>query len=806
MRVTIERLRFWLLAMAVLLVAGIAGFLGYSRWRIRGGVSERPAKLNLSVEQATREFTFSKSEGGHTLFTLHAARTIQYKKGGQAELHDVSIVLYSPAGQPVDRIYGNEFAYNPAEGLISAQGAVNIDLESPTASGASAAPGSAASQNAIHVQTTGLTFHQKTGIASTSGPIHFQASGAEGSARGASFDSRKGVLTIEHDLDLKADAHGSPLTVEAGHAVFDRASGQLHLLDAWVDYHGSQSSSKNATVSFRPDGSASQVYAAGNVSMKSGDRRVSGNEATAVLDARNRPQTVSIEGNVRFGSSRKQSEMRGTAGSGIVSFGPRGFVDEAKLRGDVSVLEHQGPGQAGANRQLHADQLDASFTTTTRGSEANTIVARGSASIAIEGAKDKGKTIVQADTLRATLKNGAALENLKGFGSTRMTEIAADGATQTSTGDRLEITFAPKQRGKVSAVKKAPQGSQIRSAEQDGNVVVTERRAGLGSPTTEAGVTTITAARARFEAASQTVHFTGRPRIVEAGSQITAQTIIFNRATGDAQALGDVQAVYTPSGTRQSTGAAGAAPVNVIADHATFNKAKKLTTFYGNASLEARLWQGPDSIAAPIIKLSQAKQQLTASGGRNKVLAILTGPNLKPRPGTSSTAKKGKAEFGGTAQDSIFEVRSASLLYMAADQKAIFRGGVLASSGSGTMAADRMIVYLHSPGKNSPSASKAESSSNFTTIAPGGGEVERIVAHGKVQVKEPGRQATGTELTYTAANSQFALTGTPGNPPRLIDQAHGTLTGESLIFNDHDDSVIVRGGSSRAVIESHVPR
>jgi lipopolysaccharide export system protein LptA len=65
---------------------------------------------------------------------------------------------------------------------------------------------------------------------------------------------------------------------------------------------------------------------------------------------------------------------------------------------------------------------------------------------------------------------------------------------------------------------------------------------------------------------------------------------------------------------------------------------------------------------------------------------------------------------------------------------------------------------------------------------------------------------TGSELVYTAQDGKFVLSGTSASPPHLVDQQRGTVTGASLIFNDRDDSVIVSGGSSKAVTQTRTPK
>ncbi len=91
-------------------------------------------------------------------------------------------------------------------------------------------------------------------------------------------------------------------------------------------------------------------------------------------------------------------------------------------------------------------------------------------------------------------------------------------------------------------------------------------------------------------------------------------------------------------------------------------------------------------------------------------------------------------------------------------------------------------------------------------MAQQGSQVSKIVARGAVELQQPGRKGTGEELTYTAADGKFVLTGTSAAPPRLTDQVRGTVTGAALIFNDRDDSVMVNGGPSKAVTETHVAK
>jgi lipopolysaccharide export system protein LptA len=117
-----------------------------------------------------------------------------------------------------------------------------------------------------------------------------------------------------------------------------------------------------------------------------------------------------------------------------------------------------------------------------------------------------------------------------------------------------------------------------------------------------------------------------------------------------------------------------------------------------------------------------------------------------------------------------------------------------------------MDVYF-TPTLATPAA-KAPPSGQASPDAPAsqGSQVSKIVARGSVQLEQPGRKGTGDQLTYTAADGKFLLTGTAAAPPRLSDQVRGTVTGDALIFNDRDGSVEVSGGASKAVTQTRVAK
>ena len=89
-----KRLRRWFAAAAVFVVAISLAYYLYGRLHVWRVVERMPGKMGVEVQQSTQGFSLSKSEAGRTIFTVHASKAVQYKEGGRAELHDVSILVY----------------------------------------------------------------------------------------------------------------------------------------------------------------------------------------------------------------------------------------------------------------------------------------------------------------------------------------------------------------------------------------------------------------------------------------------------------------------------------------------------------------------------------------------------------------------------------------------------------------------------------------------------------------------------------------------------------------------------------------
>jgi lipopolysaccharide export system protein LptA len=808
MRVTVARLRRGIVILACLILAVLTAFIFYARYRVHRFAKDLPAKLGIDIQQTANGFTYSQSSKGHTYFTIHASKLIQYKAGGHAILHDVHITLYGPEGSNrADKIYGSDFDYDPQSGIATAKGDVQIDLAG-LGSNEPAKPAGTGTQSqpdAVHVKTSGLTFNSNTGDAVTAEHMEFETPRGAGSSTGASYNSKTGLLILDSQVHITTSTNGNQVVVGAMHAELLRDSRQATLLHPTFDYETEKSSADQATIYFRKDGSAERVDAHGNIRVASQKgATVTGGTSQVMLDTKSQPVQAQMGGGITFVSQDETRTMHGSAIEGTMTFGPMSTLKHAQFRNAVTFLEQTlklpNDPKGTASREMQASKLDVDFApgADPKQSVAQKAIATGNARLNLHTVPSKGpqqQTTIIGDQLVATLADGKALKELDGAGNTKIVDLAADGSVNTSKGDRLLITFAPqsaKRQAAKSGEQEESQNIAVETAIQDGNVVLMQTPAKKAGATAEPATVTAWARHSDYHASTQVLHLTGDPRLNDGQSlQLTANSLDYHRDSGDADADGAVKATYTQQKGRNDAAPVsnagptlgGDGPVHITADHAELHHATNASFFYGSAAKPARMWQGENSVLAPVLELTRAPQTLKAYG---------EGTGSAPVVNANLTAAMGPKHQSG-----VIRVHGETLLYSEAERRGDFRGSVTAENPDGTIRADDAQFYL-APAPKAPAGTAPQQATPA--------QLDRIVASGRVVITQPGRKGVGDRLVYTADDGKYVLTGTPQSPPRIVDQAKGTTSGSRLIFNSQDDSVVVSGGQSSAVTDTRAPR
>ena len=846
MRVTTKGLRQWILIAAGLLLTVVLGFFIYGRNRFRHIEKDLPGRLGMNIQQTANEITFSQASQGHTLFTLKAAKQVQLKSG-HALLHDVDITLYGPPGSGrADHIYGSDFDYDQKDGIATSQGEVNIELKGIGSSAPAAAPaaGEDADSSTIHVRTSGLTFVQKTGAATTAQRVDFQLPRAAGSAMGADYNSKTGVLVLSSQVRITTSSNGKSAVVEAGHATLLRTSMQAFLVNAAIQYETENGSSDQATVYFRKDGTTQKIDANGHVHMQT-DTGAQVNSAVAhiLMDDKSQPTRADLSGGITFATARDNESMHGSAQAGTLDFASAPddastqtvlrhahFIRDVVFTQQIAGLPRDPGGHT--SKQMQGQTLDVDFAPpTARGQiEARQAIGDGNSVVTMRQIPSKGPqktTRISADHLVASLGAGNTLQQLDGTGHTHIVDESSDGARDTSQGDQLHTTFTqqaaptePATAARAQVSRNQPNRKQSRQARedqgpkmettletavQDGNVMLTETPAKKPGATSEPATLTGWAGHAEYHADDEVLHLTRSPRITDSQTmQLSASAIDYHRDTQDADANGSVKATYTQQqkpatehGANVSPSMGGSGPVHVIADRAALHHASNQTFFFGSLHAPARMWQDADSLLAPVIEVDRSQNILKAWGED-------TGTHPVVNANFTSA-------LGPKHQQSVVRVHSQTFVYSDKDRQGDFRGSVMAEDPQGIIHADDAIVYLKpavatTSGGRAPVDAEAAKTS-VQASAPGRtSQVDRMVAAGHVVFTQPGRRGDGEKLVYTADDEKYVLTGSPAAPPKMWDRNRGTTTGAALIFNSQDDSVEVSGGKSSAVTDTRAPK
>src|SRR6201997_1751252 len=219
MPLPVYRLRRLLVAIAILLTLAVAGMYFYARSKAINAVKKIPAKIGFNIKQTAEGFQFSKSDGKRTLFTIQASDVKEFKLRGNAELHNVSIVLYGRDSSRFDQIYGDDFAFDQKTGDVTAKGDVQIDLvANPAGLGSPDQSTPKELKNPIHLKTRDLVFNKDTGNAVTAARVEFRTPQATGWAVGVTYAGKANTLTLTSQIHVTLNGADGAV-IEADHGV-----------------------------------------------------------------------------------------------------------------------------------------------------------------------------------------------------------------------------------------------------------------------------------------------------------------------------------------------------------------------------------------------------------------------------------------------------------------------------------------------------------------------------------------------------------------------------------------------------------
>jgi lipopolysaccharide export system protein LptA len=760
MALLVARLRHWLAAGAILMIAIVAGMYLYARWRVRTAVREVPQKIGIDIQQTAQGFSISKSEEGRTLFRVDASKAVKFKKGGMTELHDVKIVVYGKDASRYDRIAGDDFEFDPASGEVTAKGTVTIDLEgNPRGLEHPDQAPPEEMKNPIHVEASGLAFNSKTGNGSARGRVEFETPQASGSAVGIDYVSKTGTMTLLSGIVMDVRSPKS-VRLHAERAVISKNPRQIVLHRPRMVHEHRGLRAERATLYLREDNTVDRILAEGEVECEihgASEAMARADRGELFLSGPRNLLTIAVlSGNVKLASQGEQP-AEAAAGRVTLHFAGKEILQTVHAEDNVRLsqkkIETFSGGRAGTPvAPLSSDAQEVEMTAPVMdlavkdGHLIESAVTSGPPQIVITQPAVSQRTVVTAAKFTASFTERNRLASLHGAPDAKIVSSKPGQPDRISSSRTLEVGFRPE--------------GGIGSIVQQGDLVYVD------------GTRKAWAQRATYTPADQMLVLNGSPRVVDGGLTTTADVMRLNRGTGDAIAEGKVKSTYSELKAQPGGGMlASADPIHVTSRTMTARRTAGVAVYAGKAVL----WQNANVVEAPSIEFDREQRSLLAKGTpAQPVSTVLV-----------QVDKNGKAV--------PVTITSTHLTYKDAERNILLDGGVTVKGAEATLTAQQMNVFL---------ASRNRSQSSSERGTPG--QVERIVAQDHVVITQPTRHASGDRLVYSAEDEKFVLT---GGPPSIFDAERGKITGDSLTFYKRNDRVLVEGKeTSPTVTRTQVAR
>ncbi|HXJ91099.1 MAG TPA: LPS export ABC transporter periplasmic protein LptC [Candidatus Binatia bacterium] len=792
MPLPVYRLRRLLAAIAILLTLAVAAMYFYARSKAQNALKSVPGKIGYDIKQTAQGFQISKSDGKRTLFTVQASNLKEFKLNGNAELHNVSIILYGHDSSRFDQIYGDDFAYNQKTGDVTAKGEVQIDLVANPA-GLQSADQTAPKElrNPIRLKTRDLVFNKDSGNAWTDARVEFRTPQASGSAVGAKYAGKTSTLILSSQIHIELsgpehavlDARRGIITNDPRHIVLEavllrRADGTVGANEATF-YLDSENHVERVLATGDVVADMPSIGVRSNHLDKASQVHGRADSAEFLLPGgQDRLQTATLRGNVHFEELGAQNVV-GEAQRVIFDFAGQNelqkvhAVDGAHLTQNMAKSSAPvAKGNSPQNFDLTAPVID---FTVAGGRVLKQAVTSGPARITIAPAQASGsnqgieQTVVTAGRFIANFTESVGknhLASVHGAPDVHVANSVPGQPDRVSTSDSVDAAFLP-------------QGG-IESIMQKGNVAYSDNLP--EAQRMEAG-----AESGRYTPSDQMLVLAGSPRVTNGGMATTANVIQINRASGDAVAEGDVKSTYSEL-KEQPNGAllAASSPIHVTAHTMVAHKSPAAATYHGNA----RLWQDANVIEAPTIQFDRDRRSVVAEG--TKTISVQT-VLAAVEKASEKVPDAHQGAIPGPARTSPITITARRLSYVDSDRKVQYEGGVLAKGADFTASSRTADAYL---------LPRSQTTGDQALSATG--RLDRMVAQGNVLIEQANRQARGHNLTYTTADDKFVLT---GGPPSIFDAEQGKITGVSLTFFRRDDRVLVEGqGSTPVVTTTRVAR
>lgn len=619
------------------------------------------------------------------------------------------------------------------------------------------------------VTTDDATYDQTEGMLRAPGAVAFRRGRMQGTGVGATYDFNRDVLWLldRAHITVAADDKGQGrLDATAGAAGLARAEHYIKLTrNGHITAEGRVIDADGITILLTQD-----------------DQRV---------------QTLQLRGKSRIKGSGDSSGPQGMSARDIdLTYGDDGRTLQRSQLVDNAVVELAGDGKGGGPR-IEGKTIDIAMspdgkTVTNLNASENVQV-----DLPAEGAGPAKR--IRSATLAATGAPGSGLQNATFGGGVEYRETrAAHGNLAAVDRQARSLTLIIATKPGFGAVEQADFHGNVHFT--DGPQVVADATRALYhvdrdqidlSSSNDPGPASPRVSDGRVTVEARVIEFSLGSRKLKADTKVRSsmqpqqksrdKPAAADAAPANAAPANAAPANAAPSATRRGaapTPAAGGTdstarvpsllkgdqPVTITSNRLEYDGAAGRAVYNGNA----RLWQGDTKVNGDTIIVDDKTGNLEA---RVNVRTELTLDDLNPK------TKVRKATPSVGESDAFF--------YDDAKRLATYTGKAHLVGAEGDVTAEKLELFL----------------------MPGANELERAEGYGTngaVIVKEGGRVATGSRLTYTAKDERYLMTGTPVEAVEHSPSECKKSIGAVLTFQRSVDTVSMKGNELIRAMETQI--
>jgi len=773
---------------AILLSVAVAAVFISRSVRQASARRHGPKPVPSSVQQSSAQFSISKTDKDRTIYTVQASQATQFKDQDLSVLQDVVVTMYGQDGSRDDTIHTRECRYEPGSGKIRCEGAVQIEIRSATKGDASPSPRS------LHVDTSDVTFDRDTGVAMTTQPVKFKFPNGEGKAVGLNYQSKNGVLQLEHGVEL------SILQPDKPNAIPVVLNGDR--LDYNHDEH--------------------LAYLEGSVHARQGNRNLSAQKMSLDLDTEMRAKHAAAQGNPQFDGFDGVNPVSLKADRFDAELNVAGWIAKTSATGNVRG-ERKTP--AGVD-QLHAETAEVAMEP--KVNQPRDLKLNGGVKILMHGASNSGQLETAAMQVHfvpgasptqrriesATTLAPASIDSVDADSSTNVhansahADFDAQNRIRKFYGDssvqviRKTGTSAPQKTTAQQMVAAFDETGGWQTIQLDGKVHFTQADR------------VADAQRALMTKSADTIALDGSPILRDAASQTSAAAILIRQQGDYVSAKGSVRSTYLASSAPTSP-SIGTGSTHISADLLAGSTTTGILTYTGHA----RMWQGDSVLEADTIELFRDEKRVDAKGNVVAVFpqaaSSITPGSVQPASAQHASAQPGTANRGPAQTGTpvtLWKVRAPMLRYWNDLGRAHLEDGVFAESTDQSLKSRTLDLFLSpatapmvstqtpAPTTMQTATPTATAAAKGAPIATGGRQLTRALALGNVIVHQADRRGSAERADYTAADEKFVLS---GGEPTLTDAENDTTTGRSLTFYRASDTIFIDSAAGSRTLTKH---